>query len=114
MRSISTTMPTGGNATKCSRDFGAAGHDDRTRKFFPGLIQLAAANLKRFLGYEQAAEKLARSGLARLKRCLNVYMGIEVASSLKAPDSFDTPTRAESYQVHLTLETPASLKGSKI
>jgi hypothetical protein len=44
-----------------------------------------------------------------------LYMGINVGAFSEKYRTLSTPsTRAESYQVHLTLETPASLKGSKI
>jgi dTDP-L-rhamnose 4-epimerase len=51
------------------------------------LIQLAAANLKRFLGNEQAAQKLASSGLARLQNLPQLYMGIDVVAFSRWADS---------------------------
>jgi hypothetical protein len=54
------------------------GHDTEQGNFFQALIQLAAANLKRFLGNEHAAQKLARSGLARLRKVPAIYMGLDV------------------------------------
>jgi hypothetical protein len=56
----------------------AAGHDTEQGNFFQALIQLAAANLKRFLGNEQAAQQLARRGLARLRKVPAIYMGLDV------------------------------------
>ena len=56
----------------------AAGHNTEQRNFFQALIQLAAANLKRFLGNEQAAQKLARSGRTRLRKVPPIYMGLDV------------------------------------
>jgi len=41
----------------------AVGHKTQQGTFFQALIQIAAANLKRFLGNEQAATNLARGGL---------------------------------------------------
>ena len=56
----------------------AAGRNTEQGNFFQALIQLAAANLKRFLGNEQAAQKLARSGLTRLRKVPPIYMGLDV------------------------------------
>lgn len=56
----------------------AVGPDTEQGTFFQALIQLAAANLKRFVGNEQAAQKLARSGLARLQTLPHFYMGVDV------------------------------------
>jgi len=57
----------------------AAGHDTEQGNFFQALIQLAAANLKLFTGNHQAAENLIRSGLVRLRKVPESYMGIDVA-----------------------------------
>ena len=54
------------------------GHNSEQGNFFQALIQVAAANLKRFLGNEQAAQKLAHSGLARLRKVPPIYMGLDV------------------------------------
>ncbi len=81
----------------------ATGHGTEQGNFFQALIQLAAANLKRFLGNEQAAQKLARSGLVRLQHLPQRYMGIDVRAlaeqygTLAAPFASATP-----YQIHLT------------
>jgi predicted metal-dependent hydrolase len=56
----------------------AVGHDTEQGNFFQALIQLAAANLKRFLGNEPAARRLVRSGLARLRKVPPIYMGLDV------------------------------------
>jgi uncharacterized protein len=56
----------------------AVGPDTEQGNFFQALIQLAAANLKRFLGNEQAAQKLARSAFARLQTLPHLYMGVAV------------------------------------
>jgi hypothetical protein len=55
-----------------------AGHQTEQGNFFQALIQLAAANLKRFVGIEAAAQKLARSALVRLQTLPPLYMGIDV------------------------------------
>ena len=45
---------------------------------FAVALSFYLANLKRFLGNEQAAQKLARSGLARLRKVPPIYMGLDV------------------------------------
>jgi hypothetical protein len=93
----------------------AVGHHSEQGNFFQALIQLAAANLKRFLGNEQAAQKLARSGLARLQSLPQLYMGIDVIAISEACRVISTPLASSTpYQIRLALDPPASLKGSKI
>ena len=62
----------------------AVGHDTEQGNFFRALIQLAAANLKQFLGNERAAQQLARSGVARLRKLPQFYMGVDVGRLNKA------------------------------
>jgi len=57
-----------------------AGRHTEQGNFFQALIQLAAANLKVFMGSHRAARNLQRSGLLRLQRVPESYMGIDVAS----------------------------------
>ncbi|MDO8358205.1 MAG: DUF309 domain-containing protein [Nitrospirota bacterium] len=81
----------------------AAGHGTEQGNFFQALIQLAAANLKRFLGHEQAAQKLARSGLVRLQHLPRLYMGIDVIALAEQYGTRSTPfVNATPYQIHLT------------
>jgi uncharacterized protein len=58
----------------------AVGEDTEQGNCFQALIQLAAANLKRFLGNEQASQNLARRALLRLEMLPPFYMGIDVMS----------------------------------
>ena len=58
----------------------AAGHTTGQGNFFRALIQLAAANLKRYVGHRRATENLLRSGLARLEQVPEFYMGVDVVS----------------------------------
>jgi hypothetical protein len=90
------------------------GHNSEQGNFFQALIQVAAANLKRFLGNEQAAQTLARSGLARLQKLPQLYMGIDVIALSEKCGTLSTPfVSSEPYQVHLALGTPSSIKGLK-
>ena len=56
-----------------------AGRRSEQGNFFQALIQLAAANLKRFMGNQQAAQNLLQRGLVRLERMPDFYMGMDVA-----------------------------------
>jgi len=56
----------------------AVGHNSEQGNFFQALIQLAAANLKYFLGNPAAAHNLFRSGIIRLRNVPPMYMGIDV------------------------------------
>ena len=87
----------------------AVGHHSEQGNSFQALIQVAAANLKRFLGNEQAAQKLARSGLARLQNLPQLYMGIDVIALSEARRAISTPlANSTPYQIRLSLETPSS------
>jgi hypothetical protein len=87
----------------------AVGHDTEQGNFFQALIQLAASNLKRFIGNEQAAQKLARSGLARLQNLPQSYMGIDVIALSQVCRAISTPpSNSTPYQILLALEIPSS------
>ncbi len=60
-----------------------AGHNTEQGNFFQALIQLAAANLKRFTGNHRAAGSLVTSGIVRLQQIPTLYMGIDVARLTK-------------------------------
>ena len=60
----------------------AVGHDTEQGNFFQALIQLAAANLKRFLGNETAAQNLLRSAESRFQKLPSRYAGVCVSELL--------------------------------
>jgi uncharacterized protein len=92
----------------------AVGHDTEQGNFFQALIQLAAANLKRFLGNEQAAQKLARGGLARLQNLPQLYMGIDIIAFSEKYKAISIPLASSTpYQIRLALETPCSPENLK-
>lgn len=62
----------------------AAGRDSAQGNFFQALIQLAAANLKRFMGNDAAAQKLVHAGVVRLQNVPSVYMGIDIPLLINA------------------------------
>ncbi len=57
----------------------AAGQETLTGHFVQGLIQVAAAQLKRFIGEERGARLLTESGIRKLLVAKGVYLGIEIA-----------------------------------
>jgi len=92
----------------------AAGHNTEQGNFFQALIQLAAANLKRFLGNEQAAQKLARSGLSRIQNLPQLYMGVDVNTLSEKYGTLSSPfVNSEPYQVLLAVNTPSSPENLK-
>src|SRR5258705_9818850 len=58
----------------------AVGHTTPTGQFLQGIIQVAAANLKRFVGIEDAAKRLWTEGLGRHAAIKGRYMGVDVAA----------------------------------
>ncbi|GAB4327474.1 MAG: hypothetical protein Kow0074_22800 [Candidatus Zixiibacteriota bacterium] len=56
------------------------GHSSRAGLFLQGIVQVAAANLRRFMEPEnsQAGVSLMRKGLAKLSDFSGIYMGIDV------------------------------------
>jgi len=68
------------------------GRDTEQGNFFQALIQLAAANLKRFMGNDAAARNLARSGVTRLRNVPSSYMGIDIALLIQSiQEHLDSP-----------------------
>lgn len=57
----------------------SAGRRSEQGNFFQALIQLAAANLKRFMDNRKAAQNLLQRGLVRLEQTPDFYMGMDVA-----------------------------------
>lgn len=60
----------------------AAGPKTEQGRFFQGLIQLAAGNLKRCMGNERAARNLFQRSTLRLSELPGHYLGIDVADLL--------------------------------
>ena len=84
----------------------AMGHDTEQGNFFQALIQLAAANLKRFLGNEQAAQNLIRSCRMRLAGKPTSYMGVNVVALIEQLDSSSIKSDRQPlpFQLALLLE----------
>jgi predicted metal-dependent hydrolase len=60
----------------------AAGQTTLCGRFVQGLIQLAGAQLKRFIGEPRGAQSLTRSGSEKLALVEGIYLGIEIAPLL--------------------------------
>jgi len=56
----------------------AAGHATPTGQFLQGVIQVSAANLKRYMGLEETAKKMALEGLGRHSGLPVFYMGVNL------------------------------------
>lgn len=58
----------------------AAGRESPAGRFLQGLIQVAAALLKRVAGHERAARRLARDGLSKLAGAPGPRLGVDVGA----------------------------------
>lgn len=57
-----------------------AGRESKTGQFVQGLVQIAAALLKHFMGEQEGAAILAESGAGNLQRVQGTFLGIDVAT----------------------------------
>lgn len=80
----------------------AAGQETETGQFVQGLIQLAAAQLKRFMGEERGARLLTESGVEKLSFAAGLYLGIEVVALIAAVEACLRENRGEFPQIRLT------------
>ena len=62
----------------------AVGHNSEQGNFFQALIQIAAANLKCFLGNPTATHNLLHRGMTRLQSIPSSYMGVDVVGFVEA------------------------------
>src|SRR5258705_12530756 len=56
----------------------AAGHETPTGQFLQGIIQVSAANLKKYMGLEKTAREMSAAGLARHAGLPDPYMGVNL------------------------------------
>ena len=99
----STISPFGGNVTRFSKDCGTPQGVTRNRgAFFQAIIQLAAANLKCFMGHDAARRNLLQRCARRLSGLPEHYMGVNVTDlRSKLPSSL---TVNHTYQLCLKLK----------
>lgn len=70
----------------------ASGGKGKTEQaqFLQGLIQIAIANLRKFMGKEESAKRMMQRGIRRLKEVREQYMGVDVKTViLQAIDYFE-------------------------
>jgi len=79
----------------------AAGQETVLGQFIQGLIQLAAAQLKRFIGQERGAKMLTESGIAKLSVAEGIFIGVEVASIIAEVERCLQEDRGEYPQIRL-------------
>jgi len=80
-----------------------AGHRTEQGNFFQALIQLAAANLKLFMGDRRAAQNLLHRGLVRLQRVPGSYMGVDVAGLTEEVRQQTTHTHGQAPSIRLAM-----------
>lgn len=66
----------------------AAGRKTETGLFLQGLIQVAAAHLKKLQGFDDVAKDIATKGLEKMKRKENIYLGIDIATFCSHVESY--------------------------
>lgn len=79
----------------------AAGRESEIGSFVQGLIQIGAAQLKRFMQEPKGAQVLTESGVAKLSAAKGVYLGIEVASFLAEVERCLREDRGEFPRIRL-------------
>jgi predicted metal-dependent hydrolase len=71
--------------------------------FLQGLIQLAGAQLKRFVNEPRGAQSLTRSGIEKLSCVEGVYLGIEIKSLIHEAERCLREDRGEFPRIELHL-----------
>lgn len=79
----------------------AAGQETQIGHFVQGLIQLAAAQLKRFTGEAKGAKMLTESGAAKLAVADGTFLGIEISLLIAAVERCLQEDRGEYPQICL-------------
>ena len=86
----------------------AGARETRCGRFVQGLIQLAAAQLKRALGARQGAQSLTDAGCEKLAESQGIYLGIDVAALMAAAQRCLHEDRGEFPRI--ALQFPAAQK----
>ncbi len=79
----------------------AAGRRTNTGLFVQGLIQVAVAHLKKFLGFDEVATRMSQAGLKKMMPVNQDYLGIEIAVFRTAVTAYFLEGGEE--PVHVTL-----------
>ena len=84
------------------RPWTALTRDAPERPLLEGLIQVAAANLKRFQGEASGAERLSARGLAKLRGFEVITLGIDVPAFVAEADAYFAERRRQPALIRLT------------
>ena len=88
----------------------AVGHKSEQGQFLQALIQIAAANIKKFLDAPQAVANLTGSGLTRFEKLPPSYMGVDVAAFTRDVRAYFGGAREKAPLIRLVWpETSADL-----
>ena len=82
----------------------AAGQDTPVGHFIQGLIQLAAAQLKRFCDEARGARLLTESGIAKLSIARGTCLGIEVAALIAEAERCLLENQGEYPRIRLNID----------
>jgi hypothetical protein len=87
----------------------AVGHQSRQGRFLQGLVQIAAANLHKFMGDQDsnAGQSLAGKGLARLAEFNGIYMGVDVPRFCRDVQAYFDGSRDLPALISLQQEAPS-------
>jgi len=92
----------------------AAGQDSLTGNFVQGLIQMAAAQLKRYIKQERGAKILTESSIAKLSLVQGTFLGVEVALLIAEAQRCLEENRGEYPQISLVFDQKPPQKVSAI
>jgi predicted metal-dependent hydrolase len=69
----------------------STGPDSYEGRFLQGMVQIAAANLRKFMGSHDSGAALARKGIARLRDYEDdIFLGIDVAEFIALTHAYFT------------------------
>jgi hypothetical protein len=75
------------------------GHRGPEAQFLQGIIQVAAANLKRHTGALEGARRLAREGIGRLASVGKAYMGLKLGPFIRAVNDYHIDEDSPSFPI---------------
>lgn len=88
----------------------AVGHETEQGQFLQALIQIAAANIKKFVGAPQAVANLTGSGLTRFEKLPPIYMGVDIPAFAREARAYFDGRREKPALIRLIWpETSADL-----
>jgi hypothetical protein len=88
----------------------AVGHETEQGQFLQALIQIAAANIKKFVEAPRAVANLTEGGLARFEKLPPVYMGVDLPAFAREVRAYFDGSREKPALIRLIWpETSADL-----